>query len=388
LTENAAILGVSAVEREKPRTDILKRKGGSMSRPRFLAFGLLFAVCVLTLFLFGCGDGGGNLSGPQGVDGLSDKAASDPSRARTAMEVQDRYTGGLLALEGVVGTAIGLDSDGEVVIRIYTLRPGISGIPERLEDIPVQVQVSGEIRALKKPSNPGKGDREKTPSGKGFWERPVPTGVSVGNIRECVSGTIGCVVKKDGKPYILSNNHVLAIENSGQQGDPIVQPGVYDNKPPCRQKPQNKVASLSEWVDIDWNGNNTMDAAIAVSDPPMVACCTYTTEYGCPSSQDVAAYVGMNVQKVGRTTGHTVGAVDAVHATFLVGYGSRTATFIDQIVVLGSGFLRSGDSGSLLVTVDENDPVGLLFAGNNASLAIANPIGPILSHFDVTVCTN
>jgi hypothetical protein len=269
------------------------------------------------------------------------------------------------------------------------LRSGVPGIPESLEGVPVRVEVSGEIRALAKPENPGKGgkDREKTPSGKDRWDRPVPIGISVGNNRECVSGTIGCTVHKGAERFILSNNHVLAMENSGKVGDPIVQPGRYDNKPPCADKvDQDSIASLSEWVDIKFDGSfNTMDAAIAKSSE--LKCCTYTTTYGCPSSAWLNAEIGMAVQKVGRTTGHTEGEVSGVNGDFVVGYSSGYARFVNQIVVSGRKFLKSGDSGSLLVTVDDgNRPVGLLFAGNGSDLALANKIGPILSEFGVTVC--
>ena len=97
----------------------------------------------------------------------------------------------------------------------------------------------------------------------------------------------------------------------------------------------------------------------------------------------------MAVQKVGRTTGYTTATVTGVNVTVNVGYSSGTARFVNQIQISGTNASKSGDSGSLWVTNNGNkNPVGLNFAGNKTgSTAIANPIIPVLTHFNVTVCS-
>jgi|GEM_PF-7070199 len=66
-----------------------------------------------------------------------------------------------------------------------------------------------------------------------------------------------------------------------------------------------------------------------------------------------------------------------------------TARFVNQIFVEGrrGPFIKSGDSGSLLVTDDAAaKPVGLLFAGNSSGkFAIANRIDTVLAEFGVTI---
>src|SRR5713101_5810378 len=58
--------------------------------------------------------------------------------------------------------------------------------------------------------------------------RPLVVGCSIGHFR-ITAGTLGCFVStKSGEPRILSNNHVLANENSGKKGDAIIQPGQFD----------------------------------------------------------------------------------------------------------------------------------------------------------------
>ena len=58
---------------------------------------------------------------------------------------------------------------------------------------------------------------------------PLMPGISVGHVK-ITAGTIGCFVygQNDERPYMLSNWHVLH-GYEGKIGDPIVQPGVYDD---------------------------------------------------------------------------------------------------------------------------------------------------------------
>jgi PKD repeat protein len=63
----------------------------------------------------------------------------------------------------------------------------------------------------------------------------------------------------------------------------------------------------------------------------------------------------------------------------------KLARFVGQIAITPGTFSAGGDSGSLIVTDDENkNPVGLLFAGSDTH-TIANPIGLVLDRFNVTV---
>lgn len=135
------------------------------------------------------------------------------------------------------------------------------------------------------------------------------------------------------------------------------------------------------------NANNTVDAAIAkfsgaFGQTSLVADSTYT-----PTNTPIAATLGMNVQKVGRTTGHTFGSVVGTNVTILVQYSRGVARFVNQIeITTPGGFSAAGDSGSLIVLNGGSGPhpVALLFAGSSSS-TIANPIGAVLNAFNVTV---
>ena len=78
-----------------------------------------------------------------------------------------------------------------------------------------------------------------------------------------------------------------------------------------------------------------------------------------------------------------------INATINVNYGedSGVARFVNQIIIRPGRFSAGGDSGSLIVVNGDGDdrkPVGLLFAGS-PSITVANPIGPVLTRFGVTI---
>ncbi|MGH8015860.1 MAG: hypothetical protein ACREBV_06685, partial [Candidatus Zixiibacteriota bacterium] len=104
------------------------------------------------------------------------------------------------------------------------------------------------------------------------------------------------------------------------------------------------------------------------------------------------------VKKSGRTTGLSRATVNGLNATVSVAYDNEcaggaafTKTFTGQILTTnrGSKFLAGGDSGSLMVEDVTTNPraVGLLFAGSN-TLAVANPIGQVLSFLGATMVGN
>ena len=214
--------------------------------------------------------------------------------------------------------------------------------------------------------------------------RPAPGGVSVGHVK-ITAGTIGCMVKRGKRSFILSNNHVLANVNAAKIGDAIVQPGPYDGG----SAPHDVIARLAQFVPINFNPNasNLVDCAIAA--PTNAA---YVTPkniwFGTVSSQVVPPQLNAIVKKAGRTTQRTRGRVTGINASVRVGYGTAgVALFRGQLIIQSlttAPFSQGGDSGSLIVTDERNQPMGLLFAGS-ATHTIANPIAAVLSALQVTI---
>jgi hypothetical protein len=306
---------------------------------------------------------------------------------RAAIAAQERHAEALHRIPGVVGTAIGLLPSGRVGMRVFLARPDVQGVPAEVDGIPVLPEVTGMFVARSDPTT---------------RERPAPVGYSIGHFA-ITAGTIGARVRDAaGNVYVLSNNHVLANSNDAQIGDPAYQPGPFDGGTPGDQ-----VATLSGFEPIDFSGgNNTMDAAIALTSTSDVASATPLDDaYGAPSAEifgdadgdgfidDKTALLGLEVQKYGRTTGLTTGTITGINATLTICYEVlyvfciKPATFVDQIIIDDAGFSDGGDSGSLLVTTDgTNRPVALLFAGSQTQ-TVANRIDLVLDHFGVTIDT-
>ena len=326
-------------------------KGWNMTRRRFFqAFAaVMVTVCLLVL------------SGVLSAQGNSDTAFE------RVKEVQERHTEALMAKEGVVGTAVGLDDDGNPAVLVLLEHGAVAGIPDQLDGVKAKKIVTGEIRALD----------DKTRYG-----RPVPIGVSTGNKGECSAGTIACRVTDGSNVYALSNNHVFALENTAPLGSEVLQPGMYDT--PCVYYSANVIGTLYNYVPISFSSNNTIDAAIAKTDVGQVGTATPPDGYGTPRSTPVAAALGMLVQKRGRTTGRTLGEITGINVSVRVQYSRGVARFVNQILISPGGFSAAGDSGSLIVTQADNSPVGLLFAGSS-SVTIANRIDLVLAQFGVTI---
>ena len=78
--------------------------------------------------------------------------------------------------------------------------------------------------------------------------------------------------------------------------------------------------------------------------------------------------------------------LNPINATFDVTYSGGSARFVG-VIVTSNGFGKPGDSGSLMVTNDgHNNPVGILFGGDNHGSGIVIPIGPVLDRFNVSLC--
>lgn len=276
----------------------------------------------------------------------------------------------------IVGWGIGTESTDRTaqtdngVVRVYVRELPGPVVPARFGDLPTDVIEVGQIVAYRSaPSRP-----------------QVLCGVSIGH-PNVGAGTLGCLVERNGNYYILSNNHVLADTNNATPGDPIIQPGGIDGG----SSPNDDIATLEPYKEIDLSGApNHIDAAIAlVGDRNQTRVSAEILDIGYPKRDPVSASIDQIVQKRGRTTRRRDGVVVDISGDFWVDYDSGSAWFEDQIVVESgdfspSPFSRSGDSGSLILTQDQ-EPVALLFAGSESGITVANPIKLVLDYYNVTI---
>jgi len=270
-------------------------------------------------------------------------------------------------------------------------------IPASIQGLPTDVQVTGVIRALNDPKRKF---------------RPAPGGVSIGHER-ITAGTLGCWVKRNGKYYILSNNHVLANSNSAVEGDAILQPGPHDEG----EWPLDRIAKLSAFIPIQFEagesdckiGKNTASILNALAStfnrktrmqpvrvyesPENLVDAAIALPYQDEDVLDEILEIGlingtiegqldMVVKKSGRTTGLTQSIIEQIDVTVRVSYGSnKTALFVDQL--MAGEMSQGGDSGSAVLT-DNNELVGLLFAGSD-TITVFNRIQHVFQSLNISL---
>lgn len=346
------------------------------------------------------------------------------------LQVFSDHKNELLKKKNVVAVGIGYKTSGGVarnelsIICSVKKKVGMDElkrkdvIPSILGDcFQTDVVETGEIKVIEKKRRTKKAvDRMKK-------VRPAPGGVSIGH-KDITAGTLGCLVRRNGRTFILSNNHVLANSNDAQPLDPILQPGPYDGG----NVNADTIARLTDFVPIVFEGDpspdpdpppyppappyecplaraaawcantfawifgsksrlvptriretyyNKVDAAIAEpSDAKNVS--KNILEIGDIAGVDEAE-LGTPLKKSGRTTGVTVGKVTQINVTARVNYGGKVAHFEDQL--MAGDMCAGGDSGSAVLDGD-NKLVGLLFAGGR-NITIISRIGNVFAGLEL-----
>jgi hypothetical protein len=223
---------------------------------------------------------------------------------------------------------------------------------------------------------------------------PIKLGASGvnANSQDCCSGTLGSLlVDKNGKQYILSNNHILGRVGHASPGEAVVQPGYVDVF--CNFLLPSTVAHFTVAPPIE---TSNVDAAIAQVVPGAVDSQGEIIGLGGiasdgsyipapPANTIVNASIGMAVAKSGRTTGLSCSTVMAVNAVIQIditaecGNPKEITVPFDNQVIMGN-IATFGDSGSLILEVGTARPVGMLGGvSTEGGFTTANPAGEILS---------
>lgn len=192
--------------------------------------------------------------------------------------------------------------------------------------------------------------------------RPLIAGISCGH-PNVSAGTLGSFIYLDGEPFIISNSHVLACSGMCSLGDPILQPGPYDDG----EEYTDTIGHLNMYEGFMHTEPNKIDFAMArptvefrdailgLNEPTMIM--TEENYIDEPS-------VGERVVKSGRSTGITIGKVTGLAASAEIdGYPQGSLIFEDLIIVEGNKIVSGGDSGSVCLT-ESGKLIGLLFAGS------------------------
>ncbi len=215
---------------------------------------------------------------------------------------------------------------------------------------------------------------------------PLKGGISIGPCRVIDGyvfvGTLGAIAKDNatGHEMLLSNFHVMCIDDKWKVGDKMAQPSLVDGGVcPADVVGELQRASLGGKVDCAVAEHTTHGFECEIVDVGKV-------------TGTAAADVGMAVRKRGRTTRLTYGKVDTIDLTVKIDYedGLGIKILTNQIGIepdseRNTMFGDNGDSGSVVVN-DDCKVVGLYFAGSEDGYGVANPIQAVLDALNVSIC--
>jgi hypothetical protein len=220
---------------------------------------------------------------------------------------------------------------------------------------------------------------------------PLQPGISVGNLRQGTSGTLGALVRdlNSGKPCLLSNWHVLCGGPEAEAGDEIVQPGPTD------MAGGRVVAILDRWLQL----GEQFDAAVArLKDGVATSGLLFETRLKPVATKPPA--VGMKLVKSGAVSGITRARIDGINGSYKLDY----ARFNDQEEWMqGFRLVRDdaapsdalslpGDSGALWIDSADGAAVGLHFGGEDDAsplndYALAHPIDDVFARLNIALLT-
>jgi hypothetical protein len=269
-------------------------------------------------------------------------------------------------------------------VRLYVIRKLDKGLisrenilPTHIDGVETDVIETGRFRA----QAPGPAARKR--------RRPAQPGCSVGfqlpapHDDLIMAGTLGALVARGATHFILSNNHVLANENSLPIGSAIYQPGLLDHGNPAT----DAIARLSQFVPLSAGTPNRVDCAIAeLTDIDLGRARVMSKVGKLSGDQPLDAVQGARVEKVGRGTGYTTGAVFDVSATVTLDYELGELQFVDQVLIRGDSgeFSAYGDSGAIVVDVKSRRAIGLLIGGTT-EYSVVNHLGDVLTELGVSL---
>ena len=293
-----------------------------------------------------------------------------------------------------VGYTAGAEEEEVVIYVTRGSRKSLDSISQEIGGIRVRAAVLGRIKAGPAPAASAQGLAN-------LFERNnrIAYGSSCAPSNQTYAGTLGTLLRQNGRLMGLSNNHVFAACNHTPVGMPILSPSSMDARP-GRRGP-TEILRYTKMVELRSGDpalvpSMKLDAAVAnVVDESRLSSWQgdELSGFDTPAST-VDPSFDLRVKKVGRTTGATTGVCKAFVPTpwilpYKSGKFSATVWFSDTWTVRSDDsdpFALPGDSGSLVVTEDGSSAVGLLFAVNNkGQYGIIMPIKSVLQEFENAV---
>jgi hypothetical protein len=320
---------------------------------------------------------------------------------QVVIAIQGRNASALMESRGTHGVGVGLLADGKTLglLLFVDRRMPATSLPTQVEGVPVRVVHSDGFVKHDGPCDQG------VPCHAGTYPKPVPMGVSTGNINGDFAGTLGFRVHRLGDPsqvgYVTAN-HVAAADSNlcPAQLKPAAlaafnvnqcQPGIFDS-PTGTCALARRIGKLLQVVPLIMGTQfpNVVDAAFVVSKRGCVS--KSIRDLGLPTATAAFPVIGDVVHLSGRTSGRLTNKVMAINAIVDVDYGGAcgTARFVGQAIaepIDSDAASRPGDSGAPVVSATLNGtPLGLNFAGDGF-VSVMTPMPMVLNALGVQIDT-
>ena len=337
-----------------------------------------------------------------------------------AMTIQKANEIDLMSRPGVQGVGIGAQGSNPAIVLLVNEENQEAQLPTVINGLPVIIKnvekfVAEQINLGVSGGNDilcsgavSTCDDSGNPNAACLSDSDCPLGQScaVSFSDFCDVGTVGfkvCDNINPGTVGFLMNNHVATAgcpekcPNNAPLGTDIYSPGFQTG---CSTL-GTQVGTLNRFAAIRLDGNtlNDVDAAFIQSSDEQVSC----TIQGLGQQRNFITFpaVGLDVCKSGAVTGVTCGEITTINLTVQVEYFRTGIPSIDPCGT-GNGLFRNtflyspippdttnmssgGDSGAPVITADNNNAVGLHFAGGGSD-GVAIPIGSVLSALNVSLC--
>jgi hypothetical protein len=250
-------------------------------------------------------------------------------------------------------------------VRIYVqseVAPGVEKIQKKFGAFDTEVIEIGRFERLHQGPASGKA------IGPGF---PIRFDTTAPNVNPRAFGTWGATVQCEDSYFILSCNHILAVNGRVPDGTRIVSGELAATN----GKSVAFATFLGEgyFVEIGRNTISPADCALARLRKNRIP------KKFVPVAP-IEFRAGMKVKKNGAVTNETEGTIVDASADVSVSYSFGTFRYNDQILIRGDGdeFAWDGDSGSVVTDKKSGRPIAMVFA-EAGEYAVACPLSTVFA---------
>lgn len=207
---------------------------------------------------------------------------------------------------------------------------------------------------------------------------PIRVNTSAPNVNQGQRGTLGAVVTDGARQYILSCNHILAV-NGRVPKDAVIVSAEFVGT-------EDTLAKPGPFVGFERDGCNAVDCAMAPMLTPAMVQATFPDGLALSGNQPADPGPNAKVTKLGAVTGRTYGTIVDRDAALYIDYSFGTFLFEHQFMIDGGSdgtdFATAGDSGSLVVDTDTKRAVAMIFAASGR-FAVACPLTQVFKQLEV-----